>query len=141
MDRHPARPRDRRRSRPATSCRCDTVDGRDETLHYDQLIVALGSVSRVLPVPGLAEHGARLQDAGGRDRAAQPRAAATSRSPSRCPTTRSRRAYLTFVFVGAGYAGLEGIAELQDYVADVIDRYPRCRMDGTRFVLVEARDR
>jgi NADH dehydrogenase len=36
---------------------------------------------------------------------------------------------------------LEGIAELQDYVADVIDRYPRCRMVGTRFVLVEARDR
>ncbi|MGH2783003.1 MAG: NAD(P)/FAD-dependent oxidoreductase, partial [Thermoleophilaceae bacterium] len=36
---------------------------------------------------------------------------------------------------------LEGIAELQDYVADVIERYPRCRMAGTRFVLVEARDR
>ena len=33
-----------------------TVDGREETLHYDQLIVTLGSVSRVLPVPGLAEH-------------------------------------------------------------------------------------
>ena len=33
------------------------MDGRDETLHYDQLVVALGSVSRVLPVPGLAEHG------------------------------------------------------------------------------------
>ncbi len=33
------------------------MDGRDETLHYDQLIVALGSVPRVLPVPGLAEHG------------------------------------------------------------------------------------
>src|SRR5215203_3031898 len=34
-----------------------TVDGRAETLHYDQLIVTPGSVSRVLPVPGLAEHG------------------------------------------------------------------------------------
>jgi hypothetical protein len=34
-----------------------TPDGRDESLEYDQLIVALGSVSRVLPVPGLAEHG------------------------------------------------------------------------------------
>jgi NADH dehydrogenase len=45
------------------------------------------------------------------------------------------------VFVGAGYAGLEGIAELQDYAADVLDRYPRCRMVGTRFVLVEAQDR
>src|SRR6478752_2527058 len=34
-----------------------TPDGRAESLEYDQLIVALGSVSRVLPVPGLAEHG------------------------------------------------------------------------------------
>src|SRR5919205_3725899 len=33
-----------------------TLDERDETLRYDQLIVAIGSVSRVLPVPGLAEH-------------------------------------------------------------------------------------
>ena len=49
-----------------------------------------------------------------------------------------RREYLTFVFVGAGYAGVEGIAELQDMVADVIDRYPRCRIDGTRWILVEA---
>ena len=45
------------------------------------------------------------------------------------------------MFVGAGYAGLEGIAELQDYVVDVLDRYPRCRIAGTRFVLVEARER
>jgi NADH dehydrogenase len=43
--------------------------------------------------------------------------------------------------VGAGYAGLEGIAEMQDYVADVIDRYPRCRLDGTRWILVEAGER
>src|SRR5881396_3010565 len=34
-----------------------TPDGREESIEYDQLIVALGSVSRVLPIPGLAEHG------------------------------------------------------------------------------------
>ena len=33
-----------------------TVDGREDTLRYDQLIVTPGSVSRVLPVPGLAQH-------------------------------------------------------------------------------------
>src|SRR5215218_2668851 len=37
--------------------RYTSIDGRDEVLDYDQLIVALGSVSRVLPLPGLAEHG------------------------------------------------------------------------------------
>src|SRR6202022_3642370 len=39
------------------------------------------------------------------------------------------------------YAGLEGLAELQDFVADVIHLYPRCAEHGARFVLVEARER
>jgi len=118
----------------------DTVDRRHETVRYDQLIVTVGSVSRVLPVPGLAEHGLgfkTLADA----IALRNRALLNLEIAESLPDDEARREYLTFVFVGAGYAGLEGIAELQDYMADVIDRYPRCRMIGTRFVLVEARDR
>jgi NADH:quinone reductase (non-electrogenic) len=118
----------------------DTVDGRKETLHYDQLIVTPGSVSRVLPVPGLAEYGLgfkTLADA----IAVRNRALLNLEIAESLPDDESRAEYLTFVFVGAGYAGLEGIAELQDYVADVIDRYPRCRVVGSRFVLVEARER
>jgi NADH dehydrogenase len=118
----------------------ETVDGRNESIHYDQLILALGSVSRVLPVPGLAEHGVgfkTLADA----IALRNRALLNLEIAESLQHDEDRRAYLTFVFVGAGYAGLEGIAELQDYVADVIERYPRCRMIGTRFMLVEARER
>src|ERR687892_819733 len=33
-----------------------THHGEGEELRYDQLVLALGSVSRLLPVPGLAEH-------------------------------------------------------------------------------------
>jgi len=117
-----------------------TVDGRDETLRYDQLIVTLGSVSRVLPVPGLAAHALgfkTLADA----IALRNRALLNLEIAESLPDDDARREYLTFVFVGAGYAGLEGVAELQDYVADVIDRYPRCRLVGARFILVEAQDR
>jgi NADH:ubiquinone reductase (H+-translocating) len=109
-------------------------------LHYDQLIVALGSVSRVLAVPGLAEHALgfkTLADA----IALRNRALLHLEIAESLPDEDSRREYLTFVFVGAGYAGLEGLAEMQDYVADVMDRYPRSRLAGARFVLVEARDR
>jgi NADH dehydrogenase len=120
--------------------RIHSVDGRDEILSYDQLLLALGSVSRVLPVPGLDQHGVgfkNLADAIAlRNRALWNLEVAESLEDSA-----ARREYLTFVFVGAGYAGVEGIAELQDFVADVIDRYPRCRLEGTRWVLVEAEDR
>ena len=120
--------------------RVRTIDGREETLRYDQLIVALGSVSRVMPIPGLAEHAIgfkTLADA----IALRNRALLNLEIAESLPDDESRREYLTFVFVGAGYAGLEGIAELQDFVTDVIERYPRCRLAGTRFILVEARDR
>ena len=120
--------------------RVTTADGREAALRYDQLIVAVGSVSRVLPVPGLAEHGMGFKTISEaialRNRALQNLEIAES-----LDDPESRRPYLTYVFVGAGYAGLEGIAELQDYVADVIERYPRCRLDGTRWILVEALDR
>jgi NADH:ubiquinone reductase (H+-translocating) len=120
--------------------RVDTVDGREETLRYDQLIVTLGSVSRELPVPGLAEHALgfkTLPDA----IALRNRLLLNLEIAESLPDDETRREYLNVVFVGAGYAGLEGIAELQDYMADVIDRYPRCRIVGARFVLVEAQDR
>jgi NADH dehydrogenase len=117
-----------------------TPDGRDEAVRWDQLIVAIGSVSRVLPVPGLAEHGMGFKNLAEaialRNRALQMLEIAES-----LEDPEARRGYLTFTFVGAGYAGLEGIAELQDYVADAIERYPRCRLDGTRWLLVEAQDR
>jgi NADH dehydrogenase len=117
-----------------------TPDGRREQLSYDQLIVAIGSVSRVLPIPGLAEHGSgfkTLSEATAlRNRAIQHLEIAES-----IDDPDERREYLTFVFVGGGYAGLEGIAELQDYVASLLEHYPRCRLDGTRWMLVEASDR
>jgi NADH:ubiquinone reductase (H+-translocating) len=116
-----------------------TLDGRDETLRYDRLIVAVGSVSRVLPIPGLAEHALgfkTLADA----IAVRNRTLLNLEIAESMPDEQSRREYLTFVFVGAGYAGVEGIAELQDYVADILDDYPRCRMSGTRWILVEALD-
>ena len=126
---------------PERNCiRIDTVEGHTEDLHYDQLVVALGAISRTLPVPGLAEHAIgfkTLPEAIAlRNRLLQSlEAAETLDDPA------ERAKYLTFVFVGAGYAGLEGLAELQDFAADVIALYPRCRTQGMRWVLVEAKDR
>ena len=117
-----------------------TMEGERRTLAYDQLIVALGSISRALPIPGLKEHAIgfkTLSDAIAlRNRAIN----ALERAES-VDDDAARRGLLTFVFVGAGYAGLEGLAELQDFMADVVDLYPRSRVTGLRFILVEARDR
>src|SRR6478609_5027021 len=101
-------------------------EGNVEDLSYDHLVVALGSVSRTLPVPGLAEHALGFKSL--------PEAIAARNHLLRCldiaesledPVARSE--YLGFVFVGAGYAGVEGLAELQDFAVQAIELYPRCR--------------
>jgi NADH dehydrogenase len=118
----------------------DSLDGRQHQLRYDQLVLALGSVSRSLPIPGLAEHAVGFKTLS-EAIALRNRVISLLEIAETVPNAEDRAEYLTFVFVGAGYAGLEGLAELQDFVTDVIDMYPRCRIQGVRFMLVEARDR
>ncbi|MGN6662750.1 MAG: NAD(P)/FAD-dependent oxidoreductase [Solirubrobacterales bacterium] len=114
--------------------------GETETLPYDQLLLSLGSVSRALPVPGLSEHAVGFKSLADaiylRNHVVETlEEANATEDPAR------REALLTYVFVGGGYAGLEALAELQDFAADAMDRYPRARLHGMRWVLVEATDR
>jgi NADH:ubiquinone reductase (H+-translocating) len=120
--------------------RVQAIEGHVEELEYDQLIVAVGSVSRTLPIPGLEKHGIgfkSLPDA----IELRNRVLRTLEAAETLDDPDAREAWLTYVFVGAGYAGLEGLAELQDFVADALERYPRCRTQGVRWILVEATDR
>jgi NADH:ubiquinone reductase (H+-translocating) len=118
----------------------DSIDGRRHELRYDQLIVALGSISRTQPVPGLVEHAIGFKTLA-EAIALRNRVIAMLEIAETLHDAEARAEYLTFVFVGAGYAGLEGVAELQDFMSDVIDLYPRCRVQGMRWVLLEARQR
>jgi NADH dehydrogenase len=117
-----------------------TREGEVERLTYDQLLLALGSVSRVLPVPGLSEHAIGFKTLADaiwlRNHVVETlEAANAAEDPVR------RDELLTYVFVGGGYAGLEALAELQDFAADAMACYPRARLHGMRWVLVEATDR
>jgi NADH dehydrogenase len=116
------------------------IDGEQLDLEYDQLIVALGSVSRTLPIPGLAEHAIGLKSLS--DATALRNQVLSCLDIAESVEDPAMRAeYLGFVFVGAGYAGVEGLADLQDFAVQAIELYPRCRAQGMRWVLVEARER
>jgi NADH dehydrogenase len=117
-----------------------TPDGAEDTLTYDQLVVTLGSTSRSLPIPGLREHALGLKTLA-EAIALRNRLIWTLEYAESIEDDAARDSLLSYVGVGAGYAGVEGIAELQDFAADVLEQYPRCRLHGLRFVIVEARDR
>ncbi|MGH3033503.1 MAG: NAD(P)/FAD-dependent oxidoreductase [Gaiellaceae bacterium] len=116
------------------------VEDGELEIEYEHLVVALGAVPRTLPIPGLAEHGLgfkSLADAIHLRNHVLRRleAAAAAAEPEA-----ARRA-LTFVFVGAGYAGVEALAELSDLVHDALRHYPELRQVSQHWVLVDAAPR
>jgi len=110
------------------------------TVPYDLLVVAVGSISRTLPIPGLAENGIGFKTV---EEAIHLRnhvlgkldLAASTQDPEQ------RRRALTFVFVGGGYAGVEALAELEDMAHDALRFYPPLTPADLRWILVEASDK
>ncbi|OKJ61256.1 NADH dehydrogenase [Streptomyces sp. CB02009] len=109
-------------------------------LTYDELVLAPGSVSRTLPVPGLADHAIGFKTVeeaiGLRNHVIEQMDIASS---TRDPAIRD--AALTFVFVGGGYAGVEALAELEDMARYTARYYHNLKPEDLRWVLVEASDR
>src|SRR5215216_4694911 len=100
---------------------------------YERLVLALGAVSRVLPVPGLDLHAhffKSLEDA------IRLRNHVLRRLELAATGDAERQ--LAFVFVGAGYAGVEALAELSDLVRDALRWYPSLRHVRHRWLLVDA---
>jgi NADH dehydrogenase len=111
----------------------DTLAGAYE-IGYERLVVALGAVARVLPIPGLREHGLGFKDLADaialRNRVLQQLERASIRPDA--------AEELGFVFVGAGYAGVEALGELNDLAHDALRFYPALRDVPQRWVLVDA---
>jgi NADH dehydrogenase len=110
------------------------------SVRYRDLVIALGSISRALPIPGLADHALGFKNLADaiylRNHVLQRLEAADAAT-----IEAQRRAELTFVFVGAGYAGVEALAELSDLVRDALRYYPTLRHEPQRWVLVDAAPR
>src|SRR5947199_71688 len=79
-------------------------------LTYRNLVVALGSIPRTFPIPGLAEHAFGFKDLADAI-ALRNHILRRLEAASAAPTEAHRRRELSFVFVGAGYAGVEALAE------------------------------
>ncbi|MFY1673116.1 NAD(P)/FAD-dependent oxidoreductase [Plantactinospora sp. WMMB334] len=113
------------------------IIGPAREIRYDHIVVAPGSVSRTLPIPGLAEQGIGFKTIG---EAIFLRNHVLDRLDVAAATTDpdTRRCALTFVFVGGGYAGIEALAEMEDMARDALKYYPELKPDDMRWVLVEA---
>jgi NADH dehydrogenase len=116
------------------------VDGRRVEEPFDMAVIGTGSWSRTLPVPGLAEHAVGFKTLPEaiwlRNRVLEQLDLADASDDGA-----ERRTALGFVFVGAGFAGIEALGELEDFGRAALRTYRRSMGDEMRWVMVEATDR
>jgi NADH dehydrogenase len=107
-------------------------------VRYERLVIALGSTARMLPIPGLEDTAMTFKSVGD---AIRLRNHVLRRIEFADADPDNAARYLTFVFVGAGYAGVEALAEMRQLVHDAWPRYPRLRRHAPRWVLVDGAPR
>ncbi|HEY3556516.1 MAG TPA: NAD(P)/FAD-dependent oxidoreductase, partial [Kribbella sp.] len=115
-------------------------EGPEYELAYDQIVVALGSIARTLPIPGLADEATGFKNV---EEAIALRNKVLDRLDvaSSQPDPALRKSALTFVFIGGGYAGVEAFAELEDMARYATRYYDNIKPEDMRWVLVEATGR
>jgi NADH dehydrogenase len=130
----------RERDPDARTVVADTLGGTFE-IGYERLVVALGAIPRTFAIPGLAEHGHGFKDVADAIALRNHLLRSLESAAARLDPVEAERD-LGFVFVGAGYAGVEALAELEDLARDAVRRsYPTLRGVRQRWVLVDAAPR
>jgi NADH dehydrogenase len=106
-------------------------------IDYDHLVIALGSVTNFYDIPGLADLALPMKSL--RD-AVQLRAQIIRRLEEanfEC-NPGERQSLLTFVVAGGGFAGVETVAALNDFVLAALSFYPNLSAGMLRVVLVHS---
>ncbi|MFF7246797.1 NAD(P)/FAD-dependent oxidoreductase [Embleya sp. NPDC008237] len=118
----------------------EPLAGDSYELGFDYIVIALGSISRTFPIPGLAENGIGLKTI---EEAIALRNHVLGQLDLADSTTDAeiRRKALTFCFVGGGFAGIEALAEVEDMARDAVRYYKNLKREDMRFVMVEAANR
>ncbi|HET7218100.1 MAG TPA: NAD(P)/FAD-dependent oxidoreductase [Vicinamibacterales bacterium] len=112
-------------------------DRHEHTLAYDYLVVALGSTTNFYGLPGLEERALTMKSLSDAVRLRNRLIAQLEEADTECADA-NRDQLLTFVVAGGGFAGVETIAGVNDFVRDALRYYPRARKGGVRMVLVHA---
>jgi NADH dehydrogenase len=112
-------------------------DRHQHELSYDYLVIALGSTTNFYGLPGLEERAMTMKSLSDAIHLRNRLIALLEEADTECAEA-NRDALMTFVVAGGGFAGVETIAGINDFVRDALQFYPRVRRGGVRMVLVHA---
>jgi NADH:ubiquinone reductase (H+-translocating) len=104
-------------------------------VEYDHLVIALGSITNFFNLPGLQERALTMKSLGDAIYLRNKLISHLEEADFECCAP-ERQALLTFVVAGGGFAGVETIASLNDFVREALRFYPNLREELLRVVLV-----
>lgn len=111
-------------------------DGHEHDVAYDHLVLALGSISHDFGLPGVADHALTMKTLDDAIRLSNRVIAALEEAGSECQN--AEVGLLTFVVAGGGFAGVETLAAMNDFVHGSLRHYPRIAASAVRMVLVHS---
>lgn len=111
-------------------------DHHSHTLVFDDLVLALGSVTNLYGIPGLQEYALTMKSLGDAMRLRNHLIAHLEEADSECCKVKKPR--VTFVVAGGGFAGVETVAALNDFVRGALRSYPNLTEEMLRVVLVHS---
>jgi NADH dehydrogenase len=114
-----------------------TITGSKQTLSFDHLILALGSVTSTFNIPGVAERSLPLKTIEDAE-TLRNRIIATLELADVAVDPTERQRLLTYAVVGGGYTGCEAVGELSDLFRSISRFYKTIRPEEIKVWLVEA---
>jgi len=112
---------------------------RPQEITYDYLLLALGSETNYFGMAQVAAHAATLKTLG--DAALlRNRMVAMLEDAATDTDEALRRRLMTFVVAGGGFAGVETVGAMNDFLRDALNHYPELDATMLRVVLVHAGD-
>lgn len=111
------------------------TDHHSHGLEYDHVIIAMGSITNFFNLPGLEERALTMKSLGDAIHLRNQMIALLEEADPECCSL-IRDQLLTFVVAGGGFAGVETIAGMNDFLREAIEFYPNLKKDQIRVVLV-----
>jgi NADH:ubiquinone reductase (H+-translocating) len=109
-------------------------------LPYDELVLALGMSVDLKRFPGLPEHALTMRDLSDAHRL-RTHVISCLEMADVASDAEIKQQLLTFVVVGAGFSGVETVAEVNELIRRALKYYPNIEQDEIRVVLVEYANR
>ena len=110
-------------------------DHHHHDIPYDHVVIGLGSITNFFKLPGLEQRALTMKSLGDAIHLRNRLIAHLEEADTEC-CAEIRRPLLTFVVAGGGFAGVETVAGINDFVREAVGFYSNLRKDMLRVVLV-----